>query len=275
MGVQVLATWSKFGCPGFRWSESDSSGAALQEILWLDDLPVGIIAGGVLYHIQPDHLGSPRKVIDSGKNNAIWDWPILNNPFGEAAPNQDPDGNSVPFVLNLRFPGQHFDAETGLHYNYFRDYEPGTGRYVESDPIGLNGGLATYVYAEQQPLTLTDELGLVPGAGPGRSIYSPCGRLEYEFCNRKCGARGVYSCKKRRVWHLKQVKRTKTGVPLNKWVATDTIECECGDSFCSANPAFCTVGVGIGIGILLITPWPDDVLIPCFLGGGTAVAAGS
>ena len=44
------------------------------------------------------------------------------------------------FAFNLRFPGQYLDTETGLHYNYFRDYEPVVGRYVESDPIGLRGG---------------------------------------------------------------------------------------------------------------------------------------
>lgn len=50
------------------------------------------------------------------------------------------------FANNLRFAGQYFDEETGLHYNYFRDYDPQTGRYVQSDPIGLNGGLkATHV----------------------------------------------------------------------------------------------------------------------------------
>ena len=61
----------------------------------------------------------------------------------------------------LRFPGQYFDAETGLHYNYFRDYDPSTGRYIESDPIGLDGGLNTYLYAESNPLLLVDPYGLL------------------------------------------------------------------------------------------------------------------
>ncbi len=58
-------------------------------------------------------------------------------------------------------PGQYFDQETGLHYNYFRDYDPTTGRYIESDPIGLGGGLNTYEYAKQNPLRISDPWGLL------------------------------------------------------------------------------------------------------------------
>jgi RHS repeat-associated protein len=72
----------------------------------------------------------------------------------------DPDGDGVQFVYNLRFPGQYYDGETGLHYNYFRDYNPGTGRYIESDPIGLKGGLNTYVYTLNNPLDQIDRFGL-------------------------------------------------------------------------------------------------------------------
>ncbi len=60
----------------------------------------------------------------------------------------------------MRFPGQIHDAESGLNYNYFRDYEPGTGRYVESDPIGTYDGPSTYGYVQQSPLSLSDPLGL-------------------------------------------------------------------------------------------------------------------
>jgi RHS repeat-associated protein len=71
---------------------------------------------------------------------------------------------------NLRFPGQYYDRETGLHYNYFRDYEPGTGRYVEADPIGIEGGLNVYGYANQSPLTFADPLGLAPYSDPMNQI---------------------------------------------------------------------------------------------------------
>jgi len=65
----------------------------------------------------------------------------------------------------LRFPGQYYQPETGLYYNYFRDYDPSTGRYIQSDPIGLEGGLNTYLYAKANPLRYTDPTGENPAAG--------------------------------------------------------------------------------------------------------------
>ena len=65
---------------------------------------------------------------------------------------------------NLRFPGQYFDKETNLHYNYFRDYDPAIGCYIQSDPIGLAGGINTYLYATD-PLTQTDPMGLMGRGG--------------------------------------------------------------------------------------------------------------
>lgn len=63
-------------------------------------------------------------------------------------------------VQNLRLPGQEFDADTGLYHNGFRDYAPGWGRYLQSDPIGLAGGLNTYGYAGANPVNLIDPFGM-------------------------------------------------------------------------------------------------------------------
>jgi RHS repeat-associated protein len=80
-------------------------------------------------------------------------------PFGEKSPVTA--GN--PLAYNGRFPGQSYDTETGLHYNGFRDYDPGSGRYVESDPIGLAGGINIYTYGLNNPLFWFDLSGMVPG----------------------------------------------------------------------------------------------------------------
>jgi RHS repeat-associated protein len=120
--------------------------------------------------IEPDHLGSPRKVIEPSRGTELWDWPILGDAFGTAAANDDPDGDGNATTLNLRFPGQQYDAATGLHYNYFRDYDPATGRYVESDPIGLRGGVSTFQYADAQPISRLDPFGLNPAAVGGAFI---------------------------------------------------------------------------------------------------------
>jgi len=109
-----------------------------------------------LHYIHPDHLGTPRLVTDANQT-IVWRWD--SSPFGETLPNEDPDGDGHAVVLNLRFPGQYYDQETGLSYNYFRDYDAGTGRYVESDPIGLDGGLGTYLYALNNPNTFVDPTG--------------------------------------------------------------------------------------------------------------------
>jgi RHS repeat-associated protein len=108
-------------------------------------------------YIHADHLGTPRQVTDDAQS-IIWRWD--GTPFGDSAPNDNPDGDAETFVLNLRFPGHYYDAESGLHYNTFRDYDPATDRYLEFDPIGLAGGINGYIYANANPLIFTDPMGL-------------------------------------------------------------------------------------------------------------------
>ncbi|MBA3487731.1 MAG: RHS repeat-associated core domain-containing protein, partial [Lysobacter sp.] len=116
-------------------------------------------------YIEADHLGTPRVVIDPQRDVAVWRWELTGEAFGDSAPNQDPDGDASEFVFNMRFPGQRYDAASGLNYNYFRDYEPGAGRYVESDPIGLDGGISTYGYVGGNSLMWADPSGLVRWSG--------------------------------------------------------------------------------------------------------------
>jgi RHS repeat-associated protein len=151
---------------GHLIGEYDGSGNLIQEIIWLHDTPVaslrydetGTSVG--LFYIHTDHLNTPRRMTRVTDNAVVWRWE--SDPFGATPPEEDPDGNSLALKQNFRFPGQYYDAETGMHYNYARDYDPQTGRYIQSDPLGLRGGTNTYAYALNNPLTFTDPLGLLP-----------------------------------------------------------------------------------------------------------------
>ena len=121
-------------------------------------VPITVNAVKALYYIHVDHLNTPRLIADAA-GTTVWKWDQA-EPFGSNVANEDPDGNTVAFSYPQRFPGQYYDTETLLHYNYFRDYDPGIGRYEESDPIGVHGGLNTYTYALSDPLQFIDPFGL-------------------------------------------------------------------------------------------------------------------
>lgn len=123
--------------------------------------PVQItVSSGVaqVYYIHTDQLDTPR-LITNQANTPVWRWdstdPFANNPV-----NDDPNSTNNHFTFNQRFPGQYYDKETNTHYNYFRDYDPATGRYIESDPIGLAGGINTYGYVGGNPVSWVDPMGL-------------------------------------------------------------------------------------------------------------------
>jgi RHS repeat-associated protein len=160
---QFLFVYDEAGHPAGKY---DGGGNPLWETAWLGDLPVAVLEPTGKFYIAPDHLGAPHQITDA-TGAVVWQW------------NPDPFGNGAPmgaFTYELRFPGQFFDQATKLHYNYFRDYDPRTGRYIESDPIGLAGGINTYAYAGSNPLSRIDPRGLTPGT-IGRiveGIYNWC-----------------------------------------------------------------------------------------------------
>ena len=149
---------------GHLLGEYSSTGALVQETIWMDDIPVATLrpdgSSITIYYVHADHLGSPRKVTRPSDNGLMWRWDP--DTFGSVAPNTNPAGLGT-FNYNLRFPGQYFLSESGLHYNYFRTFDPQMGRYIESDPIGLSAGVNTYAYANDSPLYWSDRLGLKPG----------------------------------------------------------------------------------------------------------------
>jgi RHS repeat-associated protein len=97
-----------------------------------------------------DHLGTPQLLLDA-KQQVVWS--VDQSPFGEVK-------TEGSIEQPLRFPGQYADVETGYSYNYFRDYDPTLGRYIESDPIGLEGGVNTFGYVHSNPVKKTDPFGL-------------------------------------------------------------------------------------------------------------------
>ncbi|MDR7136159.1 RHS repeat-associated protein [Lysobacter niastensis] len=159
-----------------RWiGDYDSAGSPIQQGVWLDDLPVGVIASNQLHYVEADALSTPRAVIEPERDAAVWKWDIASEAFGNSVPNEDVDGDSVGFVFDLRFAGQRYDVASGLNQNGYRDYESATGRYQQADPLGLLADVSLYAYVSNQPLTFVDESGLAgttkaprnfgPGAG--------------------------------------------------------------------------------------------------------------
>jgi RHS repeat-associated protein len=165
-----------YGLQGELLAETDALGASIREYVYLEGAPLALIAQRIqsasplsplpgqpglpanpltgtpeVFYVHTDQIGTPHRLTD---HNQVIAWDAQVDPFGKATL------LTALVEQPLRFPGQYYDQETGLHQNWHRDYDPALGRYLQSDPIGLLAGINTYSYVENNPLTLIDPEGL-------------------------------------------------------------------------------------------------------------------
>jgi RHS repeat-associated protein len=154
---------------------ANNSNITSKEYVYLGDTPIAVVQAGNILTVQTDHLDTPRQLTDNTKK-IVWNWAY--SAFGE---NQPTTTNNT--VFNLRYPGQYYDAESKLHYNINRYYDPATGRYTQSDPIGLSGGINTYTYVGGNSIRYVDKSGLnavasgYAGAGVGTAVFPGIGTV--------------------------------------------------------------------------------------------------
>jgi RHS repeat-associated protein len=167
-------THANYDPDGRLLAESAATGVADREYIWLPldfagagdqawALPIALVtdagtAGPRIHYLHTDQLGTPVAMTSGGLGQL--EWSAVLRPFGEVETITGTES------LALRLPGQVFDPETGFHQNWHRDYDPRLGRYLQSDPIGLEGGLNTYGYAGGNPVNLIDPSGMFAGAVP-------------------------------------------------------------------------------------------------------------
>lgn len=149
--VLYNASGTKLQSQHYFWIENFLAGGVI-----ISYRPDGAIKNHQIFYIHNDHLQTPRFATNS-VGNIIWQW--RSDAFGNAP-------SKGELKLNLRLPGQYYDEESGLHYNYFRDYDPKTGRYMQSDPLGAAAGPNSYNYAEGNPLKWVDPFGLASSGVP-------------------------------------------------------------------------------------------------------------
>ncbi len=159
-----------YGLGGQLIAESTPQGTITKEYLYMGKIRVAMVdvsSQSIFYYLN-DRLGTPQLLTDK---DGVVVWEAMYEPFGQATVHPE---SSV--VNNLRFPGQYYDQETGFHYNYYRYYDPGIGRYLRPDPIGQKGGVNLYAYCLDNPTNITDPAGQVgiPGIVIG-VVSGACG----------------------------------------------------------------------------------------------------
>ena len=138
-------------------AEADNSGSISSQYVWLHDTPVALLRDGNLLSIHTDHRNAPLAVTDANRT-VVWQANVAD--FGNATPVQRQELGRI--TLNLRLSNQYFDAETGLHFNTHRYFDPVAERYLTPDPVGLAAGPNLYTFALNQPHVFSDPLGLQP-----------------------------------------------------------------------------------------------------------------
>jgi RHS repeat-associated protein len=161
---KILATGTTefaYGPNGHLLSEQKATGSG-RDYVWTDTSPIAQInvngsnqANDTIDYLHTDAMGTPRLASDANQQ-IVWRWKW--DAFGY----RQVKASNTLIEMNLRYPGQYYDTETGLFYNWNRYYDPSTGRYGRSDPIGLNGGYNSFSYVDGNPLNLIDTLGLYP-----------------------------------------------------------------------------------------------------------------
>ena len=158
---------SEFGRAG------DKAARFARDYVWLGNTPLAQVERRVrldgttrkakISYLHTDHVGAPQSA-SGADGQMVWEWsrdafgqgPVSRDAFGQGPVNRDVDGDGQNTIVRLRFPGQYYDRESGLFYNHFRDYDPKLGRYIQSDPIGLFGGINRYAYVSGNPVNLID-----------------------------------------------------------------------------------------------------------------------
>jgi RHS repeat-associated protein len=187
--------------------EYDANLKVIYETVYLGDTPVAVLKQQTtgtapstttttsVYYVYSDQIDTPRVITRASDNKMVWRWDN-SDPFGLFYPQENPSALAATpaityaqpaFSYNNRFPGQTYDKESGLHYNLNRDYDPYLGRYIESDPIGLNGGINTYSYVLGNPVSFVDPYGLIRyNAPPPRTMPVDGVTLKNLICLETC-----------------------------------------------------------------------------------------
>lgn len=175
---------------GMLLAELDASGQTVVEYYYVNGERVAFKQNNAVYYVHTSHLDYPLAVTDSAGSIV---WQASTTPFGVVTVQTNTLGQS----FTPRYPGQYHDDESSLYYNYFRDYDPELGRYIQSDPIGLAGGINTYAYVGGNPINFIDP--------DGRKRCSPQQARDLGLSQSNC------------------------------WIGTDNIEGKCVTAECAAN----------------------------------------